>query len=432
MRRLIIRNVGPVKSVDVQLNKVNVFIGPQSSGKSTIAKVLSTCSWVEKEVATTMNDSFVADTDAFIALMSDFHKMTKYFDDASEILFETEVVRIALKGKEFSLQLKDQEAYHREKICYVPSERNSVTLPELQGFEFGQTNLRSFLFDWYNAREFYNESNKTDILNLGVRYYYDPNELRLKDRIEHINGKTYEIPLGSASSGLQSVVPLQIMMQYYAGQYFDSYGEKTSFDTEAKTKQIRRKLTDMMVLQKLFPGQFKPEERSRFIQTANELLHKGDEKAKQLLKEYNAAVERLTVPTRTSFIIEEPEQNLFPRTQMDLLFYLLSQLNHGRNHRLVMTTHSPYILYALNNCLLAYLVKDTIDEEAVPLVESLKYPINPADVSVWSIKDGCLVNDKGEPDNTIQDNRGLIRKNYFNDVMKDVMSEFNTLLTFME
>lgn len=73
-------------------------------------------------------------------------------------------------------------------------------------------------------------------------------------------------------------------------------------------------------------------------------------------------------------------------------------------------------------------MKDTIDEEAVPLVESLKYPINPADVSVWSIKDGCLVNDKGEPDKTIQDNRGLIRKNYFNDVMKDVMSEFNTLL----
>lgn len=198
MRRLIIRNVGPVKSVDVQLNKVNVFIGPQSSGKSTIAKVLSTCSWVEKEVATTMNDSFVADTDAFIALMSDFHKMTKYFDDASEILFETEVVRIALKGKEFSLQLKDQEAYHREKICYVPSERNSVTLPELQGFEFGQTNLRSFLFDWYNAREFYNESNKTDILNLGVRYYYDPNELRLKDRIGPLTAPISSMPSTTA------------------------------------------------------------------------------------------------------------------------------------------------------------------------------------------------------------------------------------------
>lgn len=432
MRRLIIRNVGPVKSVDIQLNKVNVFIGPQSSGKSTIAKVLSTCSWVEKEVATTLDEGIVTDADAFIALMAEFHKMTNYFDESSEILFETEAVRISLKGKKFSLNLKDQEAYHREKICYIPSERNSVTLPELQGFEFGQTNLRSFLFDWFNAREFYNENNKTDILNLGVRYYYDPNELRLKDRIEHINGKTYEIPLGSASSGLQSVVPLQIMMQYYAGQYFDSFGERTSFDTEAKMKAIRRKLTDMMVLQKLYDGAYDPAERSRYIQAANELLHKGDEKAKELLKEYNAAVERLTVPTRTSFIIEEPEQNLFPRTQMDLLFHLLSQLDHGRNHRLVMTTHSPYILYALNNCLLAYLVKDTVDAAAAPLAESLQYAVNPAEVSVWSVKDGCLVNDKGEPDKTIQDERGLIRKNYFNDVMKDVMSQFNTLLTFME
>lgn len=431
MRRLIIRNVGPIKRVDIQLNKVNVFIGPQSSGKSTIAKVLSTCSWIEKGVATTMDDGFVADAEAFISLMSDFHKMTKYFDEASEVLFETDVVRISLKGKDFNLKLKDQEAYHREKICYVPSERNSVTLPELQGFEFGQTNLRSFLFDWYNAREFYNENNKTDILNLGVRYYFDPNELRLKDRIEHSNGKTYEIPLGSASSGLQSVVPLQIMVQYFAGQYFESFGEKISFDTEEKTKRIRHKLTDTMVLQRMF-AEYNPAERSRFIQKANGRLRDGDEQAKQLIDEYRAAVERLTVPTRTSFIIEEPEQNLFPRTQMDLLFYLLSQLNHGRNHRLVMTTHSPYILYALNNCLLAYLVKDSIDEDVIPIVESMKYPVNPADVSVWSIKNGRLVNEKDEPDKTIQDERGLIRKNYFNDVMKDVMSEFNTLLTFMD
>ena len=222
------------------------------------------------------------------------------------------------------------------------------------------------------------------------------------------------------------------MMQYYAGQYFDLYGEKISFDTEEKTKQIRHRLTDTMVLQRMFADEYNPAERSRFIQTANSRLRDGDEQARQLLDEYKAAVERLTVPTRTSFIIEEPEQNLFPRTQMDLLFYLLSQLNHGRNHRLVMTTHSPYILFALNNCLLAYLVKDSVDEDAVPLASSLQYAVNPAEVSVWSIKDGCLISDKGEVDKTIQDERGLIRKNYFNDVMKDVMSEFNTLLAFME
>ena len=37
MSRLVIHNVGPIADVDITLNKVNVFIGPQGSGKSTIA-----------------------------------------------------------------------------------------------------------------------------------------------------------------------------------------------------------------------------------------------------------------------------------------------------------------------------------------------------------------------------------------------------------
>ena len=48
-----------------------------------------------------------------------------------------------------------------------------VTLSELNGFGFKATNLRSFLFDCYRAREFYNPENKADILGLGVKYYYD-------------------------------------------------------------------------------------------------------------------------------------------------------------------------------------------------------------------------------------------------------------------
>lgn len=50
MSRLIIKNIGPIKDVDIKLNKVNVFIGQQSSGKSTIAKIISFCSWLEKKV----------------------------------------------------------------------------------------------------------------------------------------------------------------------------------------------------------------------------------------------------------------------------------------------------------------------------------------------------------------------------------------------
>lgn len=430
MRKLIIHNVGPIRNVDINLNRVNVFIGPQSSGKSTIAKIVSSCSWVEKEVATMMDENAIADANAFLSLMVDFHKMINYFDEESEVLFETDVIRVSLKGRQKSIQLKDQKAYRREKICYIPSERNSVTLPELQGFEFGQTNLRSFLFDWFNARESYGEDNKTDILDLGVRYFYDPSEIKYKDQIEHINGKTYRIPLGSASSGLQSVIPLQIMIQYYSNQYFDLFAEKTSYDSEVKLRKIRQQLTEAIVLQKMFPDEYNTANRGELIKKVNGLLHKADAKAVSVLRDFQSEMERLTVPERTSFIIEEPEQNLFPQTQMDLLFNIISEIKNERNHKLLMTTHSPYVLYALNNCLMAYLVKENLEENVKTEIDCVKYALNPKEVSVWSLKDGCVRNEKDEINGTIQDERGLIRKNYFNEVMRQVMGDFNKLLEY--
>lgn len=294
-----------------------------------------------------MDEHAVADAAAFRALMVDFHKMTDYFVEDSEIQFETDVIKISLKGEAFNVRLKNQELYRREKICYIPSERNSVTLPELQGYEFGPTNLRSFLFDWFNAREFYGKDNKTDILDLGVRYFYDPNEQKFKDRIEHINGKTYQIPLGSASSGLQSVIPLQIMIQYYSNQYFKTFADKTSFDSDVKTRLIQARVIDKYVLSPLYQN-FNPEERKRLISEVNDRIHRADPEARRLLSIYQKQFERLTVPVRTTYIVEEPEQNLYPSTQRDLLNFIVATCNGDGAHKLTITTHSPYIINQLN------------------------------------------------------------------------------------
>lgn len=381
MRHLVIHNIGPVKEADVELKRFNFFIGAQSSGKSTIAKVLSTCCWVEKEAVTMMDEKVIANAAAFISLMVEFHKMADYFDDSSEILYETEVVRISLKGKDaFSIQLKNQSAYHREKICYIPSERNSVTLPELQGFEFGQTNLRSFLFDWYNARELYKEDNKVDILNLGVKYYFDPLETKYKDRIEHVNGKTYKIPLGSASSGLQSVVPLLIMIQHYSDVYFETFDARTSFDQDEKTRLIRSKLTSSVVLRQMFGVDIKPEQRNELIKEANNRLHKGDPEALRLMDEFRAEVERLTVPVRTSFIVEEPEQNLYPFTQIALTDAIVGLCSSERMHACTITTHSPFILNYLNVMIARY-YKGVTD----------KAVLNPEELGVFATGEGRLL-----------------------------------------
>lgn len=50
MTHLIIRNIGSLQSVDIYLNKMNVIIGPQGSGKSTINRIACYHTWIEKKV----------------------------------------------------------------------------------------------------------------------------------------------------------------------------------------------------------------------------------------------------------------------------------------------------------------------------------------------------------------------------------------------
>ncbi len=94
-----------------------------------------------------------------------------------------------------------------------------------------------------------------------------------------------------------------------------------------------------------------------------------------------------------------------------------------------MTTHTPFVLYALNNCLLGYLASKT-DVEGIDSMTAIPVDsfVDPTAVNVWEIRDAHVENYQGERDRTIQDSRGLIRDNYFDRVMKGVMGDFHSLL----
>lgn len=50
MPKLTIKNIGAIKLVEFEVNRINVFIGPQSSGKSTISKILCPLSVGRKDL----------------------------------------------------------------------------------------------------------------------------------------------------------------------------------------------------------------------------------------------------------------------------------------------------------------------------------------------------------------------------------------------
>ena len=112
--------------------------------------------------------------------------------------------------------------------------------------------------------------------------------------------------------------------------------------------------------------------------------------------------------------------------------YELLEKTSEHQDSLFIATHSPYILYALNNCMLGYKVHNKIPADLDELREHQKSWINPKEVAVWEIRNGELSSEVDNKYMTLQDSDGLIRGNYFDRVMKQIMTDFSNYSVFYD
>ena len=100
MKRLIIRNIGPLKDVDIALSKINLIIGPQSTGKSCILKIASFCAWLEKSISLNQDvRNFLTREFIDVHLLA-FHNLQGYINDDSFFEYETDVMKFSFSFKE--------------------------------------------------------------------------------------------------------------------------------------------------------------------------------------------------------------------------------------------------------------------------------------------------------------------------------------------
>lgn len=432
MTHILIKNIGPIKKVELDLNKINVFMGPQSSGKSTIAKIISYCSWYEKNTILGAKPNI-----NFYKELLDFHNLEdNYFCDDSSIEYKSPNCHIIFSGKKGEpvsvvTKVGPKRIFRNEKIEYIPAERNIVSVPGIGQYMEGKNNVLNFLYDWFRAKRNKKEDNKyklpLDSLN-GVSYYYVQDED--SDKLVLENGK--EIKLQHASSGLMSVTPLIMVFNYVMSEIYFERRTKSPFETiniESKVEALdipNKELLKKIIRQdreldeaknKLLIKKISPELQA----TLDELMNKYNESQKELVhhlgfdSDYNY----------TKLIIEEPELNLFPEAQRDLMYYMLESLvKDKRDHQLVLTTHSPYILFALNNCMMGGLVKKNIPLKERKAFASYKSWIDPKKVFIYEIHEGEL--------KPIQDEDGIIVDNYLNKAYKENSSEYMSLLNFYD
>lgn len=430
---IIIRNVGPIKDVTLHLNRINVLIGPQGSGKSTIAKLISFCSWLEKEM--TINQKVIETSEEYLKKhLFDYHRISPYFDEKSYVLYKDDCMEFEYSNK-IGVARKGEcfRGSRSHKTAYIPAERIMAAVPNVRSFSLFNTSLQTFLFDWWKMGPVYSKEHALQLPDMGVSYYYN-SEINA-DVIQLSNGK--EIDLTTASSGLQSLTPMYVYLKYVIEWVFEhedvqSFNENSTYDKALLRWMFNR---GTPTLQDQYVEDYIRKSTSTTLTMQNVLrlsrsheIH--DVEMEQLLNEMAVFADNIMHAHYANIILEEPELNLFPNTQIEFLYALLKMFKIERDS-IVITTHSPYLLYALNNCMMAWMVKDKLqDPEIRDILQFRGEKIDPKKVSVWELRDGRLSGaDNGE--NTIQDSQGLIRGNYFDRIMRNVMSDFQNFITLL-
>jgi hypothetical protein len=119
-------------------------------------------------------------------------------------------------------------------------------------------------------------------------------------------------------------------------------------------------------------------------------------------------------------IVEEPEQNLFPKSQRVILNSLLEFANMSSGNKLIITTHSPYIINYLTLAVKAHLLKDRTKTDVLKKklgdIVPLHSTVNPDDLAIYELdeRNGTikkLGNYKGLPSDDNYLNEGLEESN---------------------
>jgi predicted ATPase len=372
-----IRNFGPIKDIEIKdINSFTVFIGESGSGKSTIMKVIVLFRWIYKMLNIRSYLKYANITES--PFKFDFKEYMKNggFEENVYLLSDTEIVyrrnsnEISYRGSLNAAITIPESELSLEKMSFIADKRNVV--PDILA---NHVKADSFFINetYEDFKIAYPLIKELSMNYLGVKYTRKKNGTVTKHFIENIdaNKKYPPIKLENASSGMQTVIPLSVIVEYFAKHYnFSKFGDKIIFKH----------------------------------------LYESDD-----LKKFNAGLNIGEIANKNIHIhIEEPELSLYPESQRSLLNFIVNRCfvekHDDYNMTIMMATHSPYIINHLNLLIKAY-DKNTLIEEA---------KLNYDNISVYQVEDGKI------NDLKIQNER-LINTNPLSETINDIYDKYNQL-----
>ncbi len=415
MERLEIENFLCIKKAELEIKRFNVIIGPQASGKSVLAKLafffkeIFKIQFQESILRRESESEFVRNCKLKFEEIFPPYAWRKTFnvvyrrgknDSINDnnniwvsITYEHDTDNLDLKySPEFSEFYNSQIKRIQTEIDH-PDESNQMDR------EF--SSYVSFLIDARNS----------------FRDYFD---------LDNVFIPATRSIIALMQKNMFSLMPNKVKIDPFLESFgieYDSlkkkYGSKTTYE-------LLKALHDEMspLVNEVIGGKYEHKDGDWIVngdtKTKLEDASSGQQEAVPMLV-YLSVYPHVDISEGITYFIEEPESHLFPKAQKQIVSILATLYNLCESNYFI-TTHSPYILTAINNLITAEQAYSTGKnnqrvEELVPMNQHLSYD----DIAAYTIKDGVLCS-------IMDEENKIIGPSIIDDVSDEFDSTFDGLL----
>ena len=399
MHRLIINQLGPIQHCKLNIRGTTILTGYQASGKSTIAKAVYFFRSLKEDLLQLILRRVTEDAASLLLqrdLKTDFEMMVrnKFLNTfGSSYGMDTNMTLEYNYTENTRIGISLKEAFQSPNYVWV---EYSATLRQFLGGIHSvdikrdelQKNLIALFDDPYEAVYIPAGRSILTLLSGQLNYIYstmDDMQKRLldactRDYIERVMKLRPQFSGGL--DGLLEGVPVS---------------------------PAHRKLLDeaQRLIRQVLKGNYSVvdgEERILIDQSRYVKINYASSGQQESVWITNLLYYALALNKKTYFIIEEPESNLFPESQKLMIELIALVVNAGNN--VLLTTHSPYVLGAINNLLYADIVQQSSPERVEAIVPRSKW-LCTADCAARFVSNGradsCMDPELQQIDNSLID-----------------------------
>lgn len=423
VEKLVVKNFAGIKEVEIEVKQINILIGPQASGKSVCAKLLFYFkNFVWEILPVIENQQTKRELDAgYSKTFEEYFPSDSWGNHDFSIRYEISNVFIEINRKQGS----------KSKIVLTYSD---FYKKELAG-------LRNLL---KKAKD--GGSNKGANYERIDRLYMTRQVLRehLVDSLRNSLGKEAAftqlfIPAGrSFFANLQSNIFSFLSSNNAVDPFFTEFGSiyETIKNSRLHLRGRGHERKDMQdeinrLTEKALCGKHIREKGKDFLEVSDgrRILVNISSSGQQELLPLTvvvAALPFLNFNSGQTVYIEEPEAHLFPSAQRSIIELIATVFNYQKEKpQFFITTHSPYVLTAINNLLQAGLLYEEADKDILHKLEKIvpRYKaLNTSDLSAYVLADGKC-------NSIVCSDTGLIDARIIDSVSDELAIEFDKLLS---